>query len=208
MDMMLGFLGTYITAAEIGTKTPTLTISRVTLEKVESLKASDNEGDGKTKDRVIVYFRESKSDRGWLLNRTNAECLREMWGRETDQWIGKRVTLYSCPVRVGPKMEPGIRVKGSPDISTPITFQLKLPRKKPIPTTLVPTGKSKDAPPPKSGHDSGPPPTTADELIARMRSATSTDELYELGNLIEAIPDEHHRSGSSAVFNQRLKELA
>lgn len=145
MDMMLGFLGTYITAAEIGTKTPTLTIARVVLEKVESLKQGDDDAGGKMKDRVIVYFRESKSDRGWLLNRTNAECLKEMWGRETDAWIGKRVTLYSMMVRVGPKMEPGIRVKGSPDLKEPVTFQLKLPRKKPVPMTLVPTARADDA---------------------------------------------------------------
>jgi hypothetical protein len=141
MDMGLGFLGTYITAAELIGKTPTLTISHVTLEKVESLKASDDQGAGKTKDRIVVYFSESKSDRGWLLNRTNAECLKEMWGRETNDWIGKKVTLYTTNVRVGPKVEPGIRVKGSPELTTPLTFDLKLPRKKPTPCTLHPTGK-------------------------------------------------------------------
>lgn len=141
MDMGLGFLGTYITAAELIGKTPTLTINRVTLEKVESLKVNDDQGAGKTKDRIVVYFAESKSERGWLLNRTNAECLKEMWGRETNEWIGKKVTLYTTNVRVGPKVEPGIRVKGSPDLQAPLTFDLKLPRKKPTPCTLQPTGK-------------------------------------------------------------------
>lgn len=139
MDMGLGFLGTYITAAEIVGKTPTLTIERVALEEVELLKKDDGEA-GKMKDRVIVYF--AKIKRGWLLNRTNAECLRALFdSRETQDWIGKRVTLHALNVKVGPKMEPGIRVKGSPDITEPITFELRLPRKRPIQTTLVPTGK-------------------------------------------------------------------
>jgi hypothetical protein len=139
MDVGLGFLGIYITAAELVGKTPTLTISKVTLEKVESLK-TDDEGAGKVKDRIIVYFKESKGDRGWLLNRTNAECIKELWGRETNDWIGHKITLYTCPVRVGPKMDIGIRVKGSPELTSARTFSLKLPRKKPIPTTLHPTG--------------------------------------------------------------------
>jgi len=141
MDYGLGFLGAYITAAELLDKMPTLTIQKVTLEKVESLKATDDDGAGKMRDRIVIYFAEGKSGRGLLLNRTNAECIKELFGRETDQWLGKRITLYTCPVRVGPKMEPGIRIKGSPEITEPRTFQLRLPRKKPVPMTLLPTGK-------------------------------------------------------------------
>lgn len=147
MDVMLGFLSQYISAAELVGKPPvTMTIGRVTLEKVESMKIGDDEGKGKEKDRVIIYFENSKSGRGWLLNRTNAECIKELWGRETDAWIGKRITLHAQNVRVGPKMEPGIRVLGTPEITEPKQFQLKLPRKKPIPMTLLPTGKKAPAP--------------------------------------------------------------
>lgn len=141
--MMLGFLGDYISAAEIGDKTPTLTIDRIALEKVEQLK---DDGSGKIKDRIVIYFRNSKSDRGWLLNRTNAEALKELWGRETNGWIGKQVTLCTLQVRVGPKVEPGIRVKGSPELTEPRTFQLKLPRKKPQPYILHPTGRGVQTP--------------------------------------------------------------
>jgi len=148
MDVMLGFLSQYISAAELVGKSPvTMTIGRVSLEKVESMKIGDDEGASKVKDRIIVYFENSKSGRGWLLNRTNAECLKELWGRETDNWIGKRITLHAVNVRVGPKMEPGIRVLGTPEISEPKQFALKLPRKKPIPMTLLPTGKPKQPEP-------------------------------------------------------------
>lgn len=145
-DYGLGFLGIYISAAELVGKTPTLTVSKVVLEKVESLKmidkvGADDDGGGKMKDRWIVYFAESKSGRGWLLNRTNAECFKAMWGRDTKDWLDHKITLFVTQVRVGPKMEPGIRVKGSPELTAPLQFELKLPRKKPILTTLVPTGK-------------------------------------------------------------------
>lgn len=151
MDVGLGFLGTYITAAELVGKEPTLTIDRVTLEQVESMKIGDDDGNGKgkTKDRIIVYFRESRSPRGWLLNRTNAECIKELWGRETNEWIGHKLTLCVRQVRVGPKMEPGIRIKGSPELESDRAFDLKLPRKKPIPTTLVCTKKA----PPSAAED-------------------------------------------------------
>lgn len=144
MDVGLGFLGTYITAAELVGKEPTLTIERVTLEQVESMKINDDAGTGKMKDRVIVYFKGAK--RGWLLNRTNAECIKELWGRETDAWVGHRLTLYTTSVRVGPKVEPGIRIKGSPELDKPHQFDLRLPRKKPTPMTLVPTGKQPPTP--------------------------------------------------------------
>lgn len=148
MDVMLGFLSQYISAAELVGKQPvTLTIGKVALERVESMKINDDAGAAKEKDRVVIYFEGSKTGRGWLLNRTNAECLKELWGRETDAWIGKRVTLHAQQVRVGPKMEPGIRVLGTPEITEPRKFDLRLPRKKPIPMTLLPTGKQAEPEP-------------------------------------------------------------
>ena len=161
MDMGLGFLGTYITAAELVGKEPTLTIERVTLEQVESMKINDDAGAGKMKDRVIVYFKGAK--RGWLLNRTNAECIKELWGRETDAWVGHRLTLYTTNVRVGPKVEPGIRIKGSPELEKPHQFDLRLPRKKPIPVTLVPTGKPRAAAAPATTRAPAPEPDPGPE---------------------------------------------
>ena len=81
------------------------------------------------------------------LNKTNWKSIAKLYGDNTDAWIGKRITLHAQNVRVGPKMEPGIRVKGSPDLQAPLTFDLRLPRKRPIQTTLVPTGKQAAAEP-------------------------------------------------------------
>ncbi len=48
-----------------------------------------------------------------MLNRTNGECLKAMFGRDTGEWIGKRVTLYPAEYQG----ETAIRVKGSPDMT-------------------------------------------------------------------------------------------
>ena len=140
MDYGLGFLSQYITAAELVGKSPTLTINKVTLEQVESMKMGDDDSGGKMKDKIVIYFAESKSGCGWFLNRINAEAIKEMWGRETNDWLGHKITLFTQQVRVGKKMEPGIRVKGSPELKEPRQYELKLPRKKAILTTLLPTG--------------------------------------------------------------------
>lgn len=166
LDYKLGFHGAYIAAVELGDTTPTYTIARVGIEKVESMKIGDDDGKGKEKDRLIVFFREIP--RGWLLNRTNAECLVDLWGRDAEQWVGHKVTLFSTPVRVGPKMEPGIRIKGSPELTSERVVSVKLPRKKPQPMKLIPTGNTRT-------QDSGPrtekpsKALTKDELLTRLR---------------------------------------
>lgn len=142
MDYKLGFKGQYVSAVELGNNTPTLTITRVVIEKIESMQ-KDDEGAGKVRDRLVVFFREA--DRGWVLNRTNAECIVAMWGRDTESWLNHRVTIFQTQVRVGPKMEPGIRVKGSPELEKPLVVEVKLPRRKPIPMTLIPTGNGSAA---------------------------------------------------------------
>lgn len=140
-------VGQFIKAGEFGTGDiplqPTWTISRVALEKLESISMTDTENAaGKLKTKGIVYFKEIGV--GWVLNRTNIMCLVEMWGQDTDAWIGKRVTLFRADVRVGAKMDVGVRIKGSPDITREITVQVKLPRRKSTPMKLVPTGTASD----------------------------------------------------------------
>ena len=142
--------GSFIKAAEFGTGEtplqPTWTISRVALEKLESISMNDTDNAaGKLKTKGIIYFKEHGI--GWVLNRTNIMCLVEMWGPDTDAWVGKRVTLFRADVRVGAKMDVGVRIKGSPDIAKEITVMVKLPRRKPIPMKLVPTGDGADLTP-------------------------------------------------------------
>lgn len=133
----------YLRAADFGVvlpKMPTLTISGARVETVPSLKPGAREGDEEKKG--IVYFSDEPDGRGWVMNKTNVQCLKALFGSDTDGWIGKRVTLESVIVNVGPKKEPGIRVKGSPDIDREVRVEVKLPKRKPQTFTLIPTGRS------------------------------------------------------------------
>lgn len=133
------FKGEYVSAAEFGGKTPTLTIRDVVLVRMEDEKKGERE-------KGVIHFMET--DRGWVLNRTNALCLAAMFGPETDKWSGKRVKLHAVEVQLGKERVPGIRVVGSPDLDRPVTFELKLPRKRPQKVTMAVT-KKETAPPPE-----------------------------------------------------------
>lgn len=132
MDFDALFPGRFLKAGEFQGKAVTLTIAAV---KVEDL-----EGDNGSKTKGIVSFAESK--RQLVLNRTNGECIKAMFGRNTDDWIGKRVTLYPAPY----EGDIAIRVKGSPDLEKNLTVEIKLPRKRPYNVTLEKTTKAKPAP--------------------------------------------------------------
>ena len=115
--------GRFVKAADFNGKDVTLEISEVKLEELEGDKGAQTKG--------IVSFKGAK--KSLVLNKTNGLCMRAMWGRETDAWIGKRVTLYPAEL----DGELCIRVRGSPDIADSITFELKLPRKKSVQKTLM-----------------------------------------------------------------------
>jgi hypothetical protein len=131
VDWHLLFKSAYVSALELGEKTPTLTIADVKIVKLEG-------EDGTAKDRGVVYFKET--DRGWVLCKTNAICLASMFGVNTDSWKGKHVTLFATDVQVGREMKPGIRVKGSPDIAEPIDVPIKLPKRKTFTMRMSKTG--------------------------------------------------------------------
>ncbi len=128
MDYEKMFPGRFLKAALFDGRDVLLTVSRVRLEDLPEDRGSRVRG--------ILGFKETKLE--LVLNRTNAESLKALFGRETDDWLGKRVTFY--PARIDSEIaEIAIRVRGSPDIAKSITFDLKLPRKKARPVTLVVT---------------------------------------------------------------------
>jgi hypothetical protein len=151
MDWRKYFTGEYLGAVEFGDKMPhqpTFTISGIKPVEVEE--------EGKpSKNKAVITFKDT--DRAWLLNKTNAICLAGMFGNEANQWVGKRVTLLAVMVPVGKSREPGIRIKGSPDIAEHVDVEIKLPRKRPFTMRMLPTTEgavgaqpSKSRPPPQS----------------------------------------------------------
>lgn len=132
--------GEYIKAVELGDKlpaNPTYTIVAVNIETMGNLKKP-----GKDINKGVVSFREI--ERGWVMNRTNVECLKALFGPETDGWKGKRVTLGTEPTKTGP----GIRVIGSPDIDREVVATWTPPRQRTVSKKLVPTGERKPQQPP------------------------------------------------------------
>lgn len=130
--------GRFIKAGEFNGQDVTLTITDVKIEELPSDK-------GGTQMKGIIMFSQTKKQ--FVLNRTNGECLKAMFGRTVKpDWIGKRVTLYPKTIEVDGESQLAIRVKGSPDIEQPVTFELKLPRRRAVSLTMQVTGKKKPAP--------------------------------------------------------------
>lgn len=114
--------GRFIKAADLKGKNVTLTIASVDLEELEGDKGKQIKG-------VIGFERTEKQ---LALNKTNGICLKEMFGKKVQQWVGKRVTLM-------PSMWNGddcIRIYGSPDFPADKEIVVQLPRKRPITMTM------------------------------------------------------------------------
>ena len=89
----------HIEAADLNGEDRVVTIVKVGFSLVGPEKA--NKG--------IIWFKEF--DRGMVLNRTNLKRLIAMYGTETDEWSGKRITLYPSETDYQGKTVPCIRVR-------------------------------------------------------------------------------------------------
>ena len=127
------FPGRFIKAGEMTGKPVTLKIKSVALDVMES-------EDGTEQMQAVVNFVEIK--RQWALNKTNAQCLVAMWGFDSSDWVGKRVTLFAERDTSGMSAS-GVclRVAGSPDIDGPVKAEIKLPRRRAVTRTLTRTAK-------------------------------------------------------------------
>lgn len=121
MDFDALYPNRFMKAGEFAGKPYTLTISDVKVEELE--------GDKGKKVKGIVSFKETTKQ--LVLNRTNGECLKAMFGRETNNWVGKRVTFFPKTITDSftDELIPAIRVLGSPDIEADKSFTAKIGRK-------------------------------------------------------------------------------
>jgi hypothetical protein len=109
------------------TGTPTYTIASIATEELVGDKGPQVKG--------IISFVE-RDAKSLPLNKTNGICLRELFGRKVQEWVGKRVTLFASSWNG----EPCLRIWGSPDISKDTEVIVQLPRKKPIVMVMHATG--------------------------------------------------------------------
>jgi hypothetical protein len=114
--------GRFIKCADLKGKNVTLMIASVDLEELEGDKGKQIKG--------VVGF--EKTEKQLALNKTNGICLKEMFGKKVQGWVGKRVTLM-------PSMWNGdeaIRIYGSPDLPEDKDIVVALPRKRPMQMTM------------------------------------------------------------------------
>jgi hypothetical protein len=128
------FPGRFLKSGQFKGKDVTLTIKSVRTEKLPS-------DQGGEKVKGIVGFQETPLE--LVLNRTNGECLKSLFGADADPgWIGHRVTFFPAPFHDNMTGEDttAIRVRGSPELAADKQIEIRLPRKKPIKWTLKKTG--------------------------------------------------------------------
>lgn len=112
------FPGRFLKSGEFKGKPYTLTITNVELEEMEDRKG--------TKMKAILSFKETKKQ--IVMNRTNGECIKGMFGRKVSVWVGKKVTFYPDTVSAFGSKKLAIRVLGSPDLASDTKITVKIGR--------------------------------------------------------------------------------
>jgi hypothetical protein len=57
----------------------------------------------------VISFKDR--DLSLIMNVTNAKSIRDMYGPETSNWIGKQIVIYRTTTRLGRDTVPAIRIK-------------------------------------------------------------------------------------------------
>ena len=128
--------GKFLKSGELKGKKWTLTIKAVDVYEI----------DGEVKGGIA--FKETP--KLVTLNKINGLCLRAMFGRKVQDWVGRKLTIYPDVVKEAGKMqgEPCIRIWGSPEIAADIDVSIELRRRRPYTMTMHKVAKAagKDEP--------------------------------------------------------------
>lgn len=92
------FPSKFLKASDLEDSQKALTISGISIEDLQ---------DGSRK--PALSFKET--DKQLILNKVNATTISSSYGKNTDQWAGKRVILFSVPVSFQNKLVDAIRIK-------------------------------------------------------------------------------------------------
>jgi hypothetical protein len=150
----------------------------VTIEKVQFV---DLEVEGKggkaatTETRGSLIIKESPKP--WVCNVTNTKCLIAMFGEEDVErrWAGKRVTIYAERVMSFGEWTLGVRIKGSPDITAPVSVRLKLRKKREQVLNMAVTSAAPRAAAHQNGNGTTTPVSPNDAMWRDFRAAGLTD---------------------------------
>jgi hypothetical protein len=96
----------YATGEDFGGKAFTLTVAKVTSEKMRP------QPNAPEIEKWVIYFKETQ--KGVVLNRTLAYQIAKILGSdETDNWAGQKITLYPQPMTVAGKKVNAIRARAA-----------------------------------------------------------------------------------------------
>lgn len=107
MDYRLMYDQEFLAAVELRGKDVTLTIDHVEAAKVKGAEGKENK-------RPVVIFTKNREDGRPLkmvVNRTNGATIAGLYGKDTDGWRGKRITLYPQMVKAFGKTDEALRVR-------------------------------------------------------------------------------------------------
>ncbi len=157
--------GRFIKAGDFKGKNVTLTISFVKIEELVGDKGPQIKG--------VIGF--EKTEKHWALNKTNGLCLKAMFGRKVQDWVGKRVTLFASMW----DGEQCIRVFGSPELKQDMPVTIALPRKRPFEMTMH-AGSGKSGVTSSAPSSDAIPHYDATSAISAMRECGDVEDLEKL----------------------------
>lgn len=99
MNINNAFPSNYLKASELQGRDVTVTMSNVVFETI-----------GQDR-KPVLYFAGTK--KGMVLNKTNSNNISQLYGQETENWVGKKITLFPCMVDYQGKSVEAVRIRGA-----------------------------------------------------------------------------------------------
>jgi len=96
---------------DLAGKTPTLAISRITLEQVHTQPGAPADN------KYIIWF--TGAQKGVILTPALGRQIAEILGDETLDWCGHKIQLYTLPMTVAGQARQAIRARRAPNGETP-----------------------------------------------------------------------------------------
>ncbi len=84
-----------------------------------------------SEDKWVLYFDLRQSTKGLVLNQTNAKTIAKLYGEDSDDWIGKSITLFPTVVDFKGDQVEAIRVRSKAPV-------LKRPQPQPASAKVAP----------------------------------------------------------------------
>lgn len=101
MNIQNAFPSKWLKSGDVEDGDLTLTIKSVQIEDI---------GQGESQEsKPVIYFEET--DKGMVLNKTNADTISRLHTPETDNWIGKKISIFATEVDFAGKQTLALRVR-------------------------------------------------------------------------------------------------